>query len=74
MRGGQRVEIGRLDLAIDPGLQAKPPALGLFERAVADAVHGVTGARQLAREMAADKSPCSCYPDGHHAALWAMKE
>jgi hypothetical protein len=42
---GQRVQIGRVDLAIEPGLQAEAPAVKLFKRAVADAVDGMARAR-----------------------------
>jgi hypothetical protein len=76
VRGRQRVEIGCLDLAIDPGLQSEVPALGLSERAVADAMHGMTGARQLACEMAADKPFGSCYPNvlGHALTIYVNDE
>jgi hypothetical protein len=55
-------------------MQSEPPALGLVERAMTNAMHGVTCTSQLAGEMAADEPPGTCYPNRHHAALWAMNE
>src|SRR5262245_8419297 len=76
VRRCHRIEIGGLDPAIDPGLQSEVPALDLVKRAVADAMHGMTGALQLAGEMAADKPFSSCYPNvlGHALTIYVNDE
>jgi hypothetical protein len=37
----ERVEIGRVNLAIQPRLQAETSLVGIFQRAVTDAMNGV---------------------------------
>ena len=68
------VEIGRVDLAIQPRLQSKAQPVGFLKRAMADAMNRMAGVGQLAGQIAADETVGAGYPDGHDAALWPTNE
>ncbi len=65
LHGRKRVQIGGIDLAIQPALQAESPPIRLRERPMAEAVDRFAAVRQLTDEMAADKAVCPGDPDRH---------
>src|SRR4051812_11543877 len=74
MFGSKRIEIGGVDLAIQPRLQAETLLFRIFKRTMADAMDGMTGDRQFAGQIAADETIGTRDPDCHDAALWPRIE
>lgn len=74
VQGGERIQIGSVNFAIDPGLQTEGLCLGRIERTVTDAMDRMPGARQLANEMTADESVRTGNPRGHDATLTVANE
>ncbi len=71
VRSGERVQISRVDFAVDPGLQAERARIGRIEGAMTDTMNHMLAARQLADEMAADESVRAGNPHGHNVTLRA---
>src|SRR5262249_26728576 len=67
--GRKRVQIGGIDLAVDPALEADSAGLRGIERAMADAMHRATRSRQLVDEMAADEPVRAGDPDRHASVM-----
>src|SRR3954471_21830461 len=65
VQGCKRVQIGRVNFAIDPGLQTEGLCLGRIERTVADAMDRMPHSRQFANEMTSDESVRTGNPRGH---------
>lgn len=63
------VEIGRVDFAVQPMLQAHALPLGFSDRAVADAMNAMAAISQHPNEMPAYKTIGSGNPDVHDRAL-----
>src|SRR5450631_535579 len=56
MRGCHRIQIGRVDLAIEPGLEAKTRPIKIRNGTMPDAMDDMAGVRQFAGEITADKT------------------
>ena len=70
----QRIEIGRIDLAVQPMLKADATPFGLADRAMADAVNAITPISQPTNEMPTDKAIGAGNPYVHAGALRQTNE
>ena len=65
----KRIEIGRIDLAVQPMLQADAMPFGIADRAVADAMNAIAPISQHPNEMPADEAIGAGNPHVHARAL-----
>ena len=70
----QRVQIGRIDFAIEPEPQPEPPLFPFLNRAMTDAGNDPAGVGERACQMAPNKSVSAGDPGGHVLALWPTNE
>jgi hypothetical protein len=65
MPGSHGIQIGGINLTVQPRPQADPSLLGISDRAMAYAMDGMPGVRQFPRQIASDKAVCAGDPDAH---------
>jgi hypothetical protein len=71
---GEHIQVGGLDLAIDPAHESKAGAFGVVDQAMTDPVRRATLVRQQANQIAADETVATGDPNRHALALVQMKE